>query len=192
MVSRRRSLGLAAMSVALAACTAGTTSSDGGPTGRWTQTTDGRVAVTDPGVLGYSVLVPAGWSIAPSAQAGQAPVEIAPRDGGAAAQVGILRLAPGETPEQAAVRLALRVAPTRDTSRPPELLAPIPLQSGGGRRAQVYAIPQRATERVIVVSLIADSGAWAYQILYAASRATYDRSMPVMRNIVASYRSESR
>jgi hypothetical protein len=192
MTSRRSILGLAVLSMALAACTTGTPSSDSGSAGRWTQTTDGRVAITEPGVLGYSVLVPTGWSVAPGAQTGQGPVEIAPRDGGAAAQIGILRLAAGETPEQAAVRLALRVAPTRDTSRPPELLAPIPLQSGGGRRAQVYAIPQRATERVIVVALIADAGAWAYQVLYATSRPAYDRSMPVMRNIIASYRPESR
>ena len=53
-------------------------------------------------------------------------------------------------------------------------------------------MPQRSTERVVVVALIAESGVWAYQILNAASRTAYDRSMPLMRNIVASYRPEPR
>jgi hypothetical protein len=194
MISPRMLLNLVAMSLALAACTPATTrtqSTDPAPATSWTQTSEGRVAISNPGTLGYSVMVPAGWSVSPGARSGQGPVEIAPREGGAATQLGITRLAAGEAPEAAAVRLAARLAPNPDTSRPPEQLAPIPLRSGGGRRAQVYSVPQRASERVIIVALIPDQGAWAYQILYAASRAHYDRAMPLMRNIVASYRPES-
>lgn len=194
MMPPRILFNLLGMSLVLAACTPATTrtqSSDPLPASSWTQTSEGRIAISNPGTLGYSVMVPAGWSISPGAPSGQGPVEIAPREGGAAAQLGITRLAAGETPEAAAVRLAARLAPSPDTSRPPEQLAPIPLRSGGGRRAQVYSVPQRASERVIVVALIPDQGAWAYQILYAASRTNYDRTMPMMRNIVASYRPES-
>jgi hypothetical protein len=154
MLSRRSSLGLVTMSVAVAACTTTSTSTGPGSSGTWTQTADGRVVVSDPGVLGYSVTIPAGWSAS----------------------------------ERAAMRVAQRIAPTSESSRAATALAPIPLRSGGGRRAQVYSIPQRGTERVIVVALIGESGAWAYQILYAASRDAYDRNMPLMRNLVASYR----
>jgi hypothetical protein len=137
-------------------------------------------------------MVPPGWSVAPGAPMGQAAVQLAPVEAGVATEVGIVRLVAGETAEQAAVRVARRVSPGSDAPRPPETLAPIPLRSGGGRRAQVFSIPQRAPDRVIVVALIADAGAWAYQMLYATTRAAYDRSMPLMRNIVASYRTESR
>jgi hypothetical protein len=192
MVSLRNVLSLVALSLALAACAAGTTPSGQGPSGgSWTQT-DGRIAVTDPGVLGYSVMIPAGWAVAPGAPVGQAATQIAPRDGGSVAEIGITRFVAGEVPERTAFRLAQRAAPTSDVAQSPSALAPIPLQSGGGRRAQVFSIPQRSTERVVVVALIAESGVWAYQILNAASRTAYDRSMPLMRNIVASYRPEAR
>lgn len=193
MASSRSVLGLAALVLALAACATGTTSSTpGGPTGSWSQTADGRIAVSDPGVLGYSVMIPAGWGLATGASPSQAAAQIAPRDGGSVAEVGITRFVAGETPERTALRLAQRVAPTTDVAQSPSTLAPIPLQSGGGRRAQVYSVPQRATERVVVVALIAESGVWAYQILNAASRNAYDRSMPLMRNIIASYRADAR
>ncbi len=192
MASLRNILGPLAVSLALAACAAGTTPSAQGPSsGSWTQT-DGRIAVTEPGVLGYSVTIPGGWAVAPGAPAGQAATRIAPRDGGSVAEIGITRFVAGETPERTAARLAQRTVPTTDTAQTPTTLAPIPLQSGGGRRAQVYSVPQRSTERVVVVALIAESGVWAYQVLNAASRTAYDRSMPLMRNIVASYRPEPR
>jgi hypothetical protein len=192
MASCRTVLSFAAMSIALVACTTGAPSSAPGPTGAWTQTADGRVAVTDPGVLGYSVAVPAGWAIASGAQTGQTAAQIMPRDGGAVAEIGIVRLVAGETPDRTALRLAQRVAPTTDAAQPPTPLAPIPLRMGGGRRAQAFSVPQRGTERVVVVTMISDAGGWAYQILNAASRSAYDRTMPVMRNIVASYRPEAR
>ncbi|MCW5745904.1 MAG: hypothetical protein KIT36_06865 [Alphaproteobacteria bacterium] len=187
MLSRRTALGLVALSAAASACTTTSTSTEPGSSGTWTQTADGRVVVTDPGVFGYSVMIPAGWAASPGAP-GNAAAQVSPRDGGAAVEVGIVRLVAGETPERAAMRVAQRIAPTSESSRAPTALAPIPLRSGGGRRAQVYSIPQRGTERVIVVALIGESGAWAYQVLYAASRDAYDRNMPLMRNIVASYR----
>ncbi|TWT08821.1 hypothetical protein [Reyranella sp. CPCC 100927] len=193
MASHRSVLGLAALMLALAACATGTApSTSAGPSGSWSQTADGRIAVSDPGVLGYSVTIPAGWHLATGASQSQAAALIAPREGGSTAEIGIVRFVAGETPERTALRLAQRAAPTSDAAQSPSTLAPIPLQSGGGRRAQVYSIPQRATERVVVVALIAESGVWAYQILNAASRGAYDRSMPLMRNIVASYRPDAR
>jgi hypothetical protein len=190
MTTRRAFLGYVATSAALGGCT--TTGPAAGPSGTWTQTADGRVAVSDPGVLGYSVTIPPGWSVAAGAPTGQAAVQLAPPEPGVATEVGIVRRVAGETPEQTAVRVARRVSPGSDAPRPAETLAPIPLRSGGGRRAQVYSIPQRTPERVIVVALVADAGAWAYQMLYTTTRAAYDRSMPLMRNLVASYRPESR
>jgi hypothetical protein len=185
-ISRRVLLGLAATSAALAACTTGQSPTE--PRGSWTRTPDGRILVSDPGVHSYSVAMPAGWDIASGAPPGAAAVQVAPREGGVAVELGIARTASGEAPDKAALRVAQRVAPATDPTRPVTALVPIPLQSGGGRRAQVYSIPQRGGERVVVVALIAESGVWAYQLLYAASRAGYDRGMPLMRNLVASYR----
>lgn len=187
MTSRRGLLGLAAASAALAASTtSGSSSSE--PSGSWTRTTDGRIVVSDPGAHSYSVAMPPGWDVASGAPPGAAAVQVAPREGGVAVEIGVARTVPGETPEKTALRVAQRVAPATDPSRPPTALAPIPLQSGGGRRAQVYSIPQRGSDRVVVVALITEAGVWAYQLLYASSRAAYDRGMPLMRNLVASYR----
>ncbi|HJQ57229.1 MAG TPA: twin-arginine translocation signal domain-containing protein [Vineibacter sp.] len=185
-ISRRAFVGLAAVSGALAACTTGESQTE--PRGSWTRSPDGRVVISDPGVHSYSVTMPPGWDIASGAPPGAAAVQVAPREGGVAVELGIARAQSGEAPEKTALRVAQRVAPATDPTRAPEALAPIPLQSGGGRRAQVYSIPQRGGQRVVVVALIAESGVWAYQLLYAASRVGYDRGMPLMRNLVASYR----
>ena len=56
-------------------------------------------------------------------------------DGGSVAEIGITRFVAGETPERTALRLAQRTVSTTDTAQLPTALAPIPLQSGGGRRA---------------------------------------------------------
>jgi hypothetical protein len=189
MASSRLVFSLAAMSLALAACTTGSSTAPApAASGSWTQIGDSRVAVTDSSGLSYSVALPPGWGVTPGTPGNRASVQAAPRDGGSLVEIGVVRAAAGETPEQLAVRLAQRMAPTTDTARPAGSLAPIPLQIGGRRRAQVYSVPQRATERMVVVALVGDSGVWGYQILNAASRGAYDRSMPLMRNIVASYR----
>ncbi|MBL8674490.1 MAG: hypothetical protein JNL07_06335 [Rhodospirillales bacterium] len=185
MMFRRRALAAILASGALAACATGSESG----AGAWTRGPDNRVMVSEPGVLSYSVMTPSDWT--GSATGARSPARLNAGSGGgqATAEIGVARTA--ESADRLAARLAAR-AGVGDGLAAPNRLAPIPLQMGGGRRAEVFSVPRRSGGGAVIVAVISEPGAHAYQLLDASNGAAYDRAMPLMRNVVASYRPEGR